>query len=391
LLHGLAFAVFYTLLGLPIGRLVDRSSRRAVIAVGVFAWSLMTTACGLARTYPQLLAARIGVGAGEAALSPAAYSLLSDYFAPHRRARALSIYALGISAGAGLAYMLGGTVVDLVASADARHLPLLGTVDAWQLVFLAVGMPGMVFAVLFLLIREPARRNLSDVAPGAHMPTVANTVRFVVERRATFGCLYLGLGLMTALSHGVFAWVPTFFIRHFAWTPGRFGLVFGALVLTLGSAGIAFGGWLAERFERRGFSDGTMRAAAIGSTLSVPFAALAPLLGSPAASVAAFGIVQFLIMMPWGVAGAAVQAVTPNEYRGQLTALYLFSINLIGLGLGPTVVALFTDLLFRSDAAVGGSLSATVLVFGIPGCALLWTGLRLVRESAALARVWRDR
>jgi MFS family permease len=395
LLHGLAFAILYTFLGLPFGRLVDRSSRRAIAAAGVFGWSLMTALCAVARSFPQLFLARIGVGIGEATLSPAAYSLLSDYFPPCRRTRALSVYALGISGGAGLAYMAGGAVVDLAARAETYVLPLLGPLQPWQVVFLIVGIPGMLFALLVAFIREPARRNLSAMvtataaAPAA--PELAGTWKFLAAHKATFTMLFTGLAFMTALSHGVFAWVPTYFIRHFGWTPGEFGLTFGALVLTLGSAGIVCGGWLAEHFESRGRSDATMRVAAIGSTLSVPLAFLAPLQGSAAAAIVAFGLVQFFIMMPWGVAGAAIQAVTPNEYRGQLTALYLFSINLIGLGLGPTVVALFTDHVFRSDAAIGWSLAATVLVFGPAGCVLLWCGLRAFRASAMSARAWVDR
>ena len=388
LLHGLAFALLYTLLGLPFGRLVDHSSRRVVIAAGVFSWSLMTVACGLARSFPQLFLARVGVGVGEATLSPAAYSLLSDCFAPHRRARPLSVYALGISVGAGLAYIGGGMVVDFVSTAGARY-PFMSSVAPWQAVFIVLGLPGMLFAILFTMLREPPRRNLDPTA--THSPAVADLQSFLHRNRATFITLFLGLALMTALSHGVFAWVPTYFIRHFGWSPGRFGVTFGVLALSLGSAGIASGGWLAEWFEHRGRSDGTLRVATLGSSLCVPLALVAPFAPTPAVAVLSFGLTQFFLMMPWGVAGAAIQAITPNQYRGQLTAIYLFTINLIGLGLGPTVVALYTDRVFHSDAAVGWSLAATVLTFGPAGCALLWLGLSPFRRSAAKANAWRDR
>src|SRR5215468_7549686 len=389
LLQGLAFALLYTVLGLPFGRLVDHSSRRVVIALGVFTWSLMTVACALAQSFAQLFLARVGVGVGEATLSPAAYSLLSDCFAPHRRARALSIYALGISVGAGVAYIGGGIVVDLVSRASAPPWFLGGLMAPWQAVFIVLGIPGMLFGMLLALLREPVRRNLDPDAKGS--TAFADLGAFLRRNRTTFFTLFVGLALITAMSHGVFAWVPTYFIRHFDWSPGRFGLNFGVLVLVLGSSGIASGGWLAERFEKNGRADGTMLVATLGSSLCLPFAFLASLTHSPIGALLLFGLTQFFLMMPWGVAGAAIQMITPNQYRGQLTALYLFAINLIGLGLGPTAVALYTDRVFGSDAAVGWSLAATVLTFGPAGCALLWIGLRPFRRSAADATAWRNR
>ncbi|MBL8631225.1 MAG: MFS transporter, partial [Rhodospirillaceae bacterium] len=175
LLHGLAFAIFYTVLGVPIGWLADRVNRTKVIAVGIFVWSLMTAACGLSRSFWQMFMARVGVGVGEAALSPAAYSLLNDYFKADRRTLAISIYATGVYIGSGLALIVGGGVIAVTPSLE---LPFVGHMEPWQVVFLAVGLPGLVVAVLMKTVKEPLRRGVLKNA----QTTVGDTLAFVKQR-----------------------------------------------------------------------------------------------------------------------------------------------------------------------------------------------------------------
>jgi MFS family permease len=159
LLLGLAFAVFYTLLGIPIARLADRYSRRGIIAAGIAVWCFMTAACGLSRNYAQLFLARVGVGVGEAALSPSALSMMSDYFPKETRGRAVAFYTMGISMGVGLAMILGGQVIALVSQAPPVTLPVVGQLFAWQTVFVVVGLPGILVAALMLTVREPPRKG----------------------------------------------------------------------------------------------------------------------------------------------------------------------------------------------------------------------------------------
>ena len=164
LLLGLAFGIFYTALGIPIGRLADRRSRRGIIAVGVTIWCLMTAACGLARNFSQLFLARIGVGVGEATLNPSAYSLISDYFPRQRRGRAISFYNMGVSLGAGVAMVVGGQIIAFAFDTPRVTLPIVGELYAWQLVFLLVGLPGLLIAALMITVREPERRDKLQIA-----------------------------------------------------------------------------------------------------------------------------------------------------------------------------------------------------------------------------------
>ncbi|MGQ0641149.1 MAG: spinster family MFS transporter [Gemmatimonadaceae bacterium] len=385
LLHGLAFAVFYTLLGLPLGRLADRVTRRTLIVAGVAGWSFMTMACGFARNFPQLFLARMGVGVGEAALSPGAYSIIADYFPKQRVARALSVYGFGIPLGIGVALMFGGYLVDLATNAGPITILGLGPFEPWQLVFLAAGAPGMVYAVVLATIREPRRRE--TIAGGAGVP-LRTVTRFLADRGRLFVCFLLGLSILTAASHGTLAWVPAYFGRVHGWSASQLGLWLGLAYMTCGTLGLFAGGLIAERLEGRGRVDGTLRAAMVGACGALPFAAAGALAPSPWLSLVAYAAYQFFMMMPWGVASAAIQLIAPNEMRGQISALYLFSINIVGLGLGPTIVALLTDGVYGGGAGVRYSL-VTVAAVLIPASAIfLGAGLAPFRRAVAQAQAW---
>jgi MFS family permease len=178
LLGGFAFAIFYTLLGLPMGWLADRKSRRGLIAIGLVFWSLMTALCSLARSFGTLFAARIGVGVGEATLTPAAFSLIADYFPREKLARALSVYSMGILIGSGLAFIVGGAVVQAMNGMPALQVPVLGTMAPWRLTFLIVGLPGLAIALLLLTVREPVRRNVirdtAGITTTIALPSIAS-------------------------------------------------------------------------------------------------------------------------------------------------------------------------------------------------------------------------
>ena len=162
LLMGFAFALFYTVIGIPIARLSDVKSRTMIVAVGIFLWSLMTAACGLARSFFQLFLARVGVGVGEAALSPAAYSMISDYFTEDKLGRAIAVYQSGGLFGGGLAFIIGGAVVSMIISSDATSLTFVGILKPWQIAFLIVGLPGILMAFLMLTVKEPTRTGISE-------------------------------------------------------------------------------------------------------------------------------------------------------------------------------------------------------------------------------------
>ncbi len=380
LLQGLAFALFYAVLGIPLGRLADRTSRRGLIAVGITLWSLMTGLCGVARNFTQLFLARIGVGIGEAALSPAAYSLMADYFPPNRLARAASVYYFGVHIGSALALVVGGIVLKALSHTETLSLPLLGSVHVWQVAFILVGIPGLLLAPFFAAIREPrddkARRSSSAIP-------FPEAVLFLRARWRVYLPHFAGFSLISLAAYGAGAWAPSFFIRTFGWAAGDVGLVLGLMSLVCGTTGVYTGGWIADTLYQRGYLDGTLRTAMFGALFLTPCAILGPLM--PTAGLAlTFGIAStFLTALPFGVAAAAIQLVTPAPMRAQMIATYLFCGTLIGLGGGPTLIALITDHVFGREDALRYSMSIVGGVILPVAAFILFRGLKPFAAAVA--------
>ena len=384
LLMGLSFALFYTVCGIPLGRLADTRSRRGLIAIGVLFWSAATAACGLAKLYWQFLVCRIGVGVGEAALSPAAYSLIADSFPRERRATAISVYSMGVYLGSGLAFLVGGLVIKFASAQGDVHLPLLGDVRPWQLIFLILGAAGVLFTLLMLAVREPERRG---VGSGVAVP-LSEVGRYLRSNRRTVLCHNLGFAGLSFAGYGSAAWIPTYYIRTHGWDAGHVGVVYGSLVAVFGCLGVVFGGRLADWMAKRGRSDANMRVGLLAALGALPLVILFPLLDDAAWVTVVMAPTVFCLSMPFGVAPAAIQEIMPNTMRGQASAIYLFVITLIGLGLGPTAVALVTDFVFADDLALRWSLLiVTTLAVG-SSVVLLWMGLKPYRESVERLKQW---
>ena len=267
LLQGLAFGIFYTLLGIPIGRLADRRSRRAIIAAGTTIWCLMTAACGLAKNFPQLFLARIGIGIGEAALNPSAFSLISDYFPREKRARPMSFYNMGVSLGAGIAMVLGGQIIAWAFGRPPLVVPLVGELFQWQTVFLVVGLPGLLVAVMMITVKEPSRKDRIALSSGSHADdhlTIRAVANFLWERKSTYGTLFLGMSVVTIIGYGYFSWIPTMFMRTWNWEISEIAFAYGVIILIFGPLGVNFGGWLAERWYRKGRRAAHMRVTLLG-------------------------------------------------------------------------------------------------------------------------------
>jgi MFS family permease len=326
--------------------------------------------------------ARIGVGVGEAALSPAAYSMIADYFPPHKLGRALGTYSMGVYLGAGLAYVIGGLVIELVAAVPDVSLPVIGSMRSWQLTFFVVGLPGLLVALLVLTIREPVRRGLMlrEGAPAPHV-SVAEMFRFLWQQRRIFVAHFLGFSLIALLFNALTAWTPAFFIRKFGYTAPEIGISLGLIVFVFGSAGIVCGGWFSDYLSERGYRDAPLRAAAIGAVLLAPFAATATLMPDPVWSLVLLCPLLFFSSFPFGPAAAAMQLVTPNQMRGQVSALYLFAVNLFGIAWGPTIAALFTDYVFKDDRAVGYSIAIVSGLAAPLAAVILFSALRPFREA----------
>lgn len=364
LLQGFSFALFYALLGLPIARLVDARSRRLVIACGIVAWSIMTALCGTANRFWQLFTARIGVGAGEATLLPGATSLLADYFPPQRRGLALGVFATGIFLGTGVALIVGGRLITALDGVELI-LPLIGATHPWQVVFIAVGLPGILVALLMLTVREPARQGSLALAEGRGMP-LRDVGKYLRANLDTVLCHNLGFTLLAAAGFAASAWIPTVFIRVHGWTAGEVGQRFGLLSLIVGPLGSIVGGLLADAYRRGGKRDGKLRVALIAAIGCVPFAIAFPLTADPFVAIGLLVPFVFFVSFVWGLAPGALQEVMPNQMRGQATALYTGVVNLLGLGLGPTSVAVMADYVFHDPAKlnVAAAIVVPILLLG---------------------------
>lgn len=392
LLIGLAFAIFYTLLGIPIGRIADRHSRRGTIAWGIAIWCLMAAACGVTRNYMQLFYARVGVGVGEAALSPSALSLISDYFSKESRGRAISVYTMGIALGSGLAMILGGQLVTVAESARHVELPLIGEIFGWQRVFLFVGLPGLVLALLMATVREPSRREVFSTgaaATAARLP-FRQVAAFIGSRWRLYGSHFLGLSVAATLTYGFLAWIPSMFVRTWGWTIGQIGIAFGVVMIFSGIAGVYLVSALARRLHARGSPDVYMRVALYCVLLGVAGAVLTPIFSSPYLALVMLVPMSVGMLAATSAGLAGLMVVTPNQMRAQTSALYYLVVNLIGLTVGPTGIALFTDRVFHNDASLRWSILSVSILMGVLAVALLTYNLAQYRKAVAASRAWSE-
>lgn len=377
LLSGAAFALFYTFLGLPFGWLADRVSRRSLVAAGAFFWSLMTMLSGFTRSFGQLFAARVGVGIGEAALNPAAFSMMADLFPPEQRGRAFSVYSLGIYVGAGLAFGIGGIIVGAVASTPTVSMPLIGEVASWHATFFALGAPGLLLPVLLLALPEPQRRERAPV-----QPSLREAWTWMGTRWRLLAPFCIGFGLMVLAGFAVLAWAPEFFVRTHGANPRDAGLAIGLAMVLAGSIGVLAGGALSDRLTKAGRTDAVLIVGVIAAWGGLLPGLLFPLVPSMTLAVLLLGAVFFFGAFASGAAPAALALIAPNELRGQVSALYLLAINLIGIGLGPTLPALMTDFLFRDEAKIGWALAIVGVVAAVISAVLLQASRARFRAAA---------
>ncbi|CAN5330940.1 MFS transporter [soil metagenome] len=370
LLHGFAFALFYTLVGLFLGRLADRYNRRTLIIVGMAIWCIATAACGFAGSLGGLFAARMMVGFGEASLSPAAYSMLADYFPKERRGRAMGLYSLGVYLGSGLAFIVGGFVIAGTKGIDSIALPILGDFRPWQLAFLLAALPGVLLLPLMFTVKEPARREKAG--------SEAGLAHFIAQRRF-YAPAILGYAVLAIVTFAYTAWLPTAFIRLWGWSPRDIGLAYGGIMLIFGSSGMLLSGLAADRLVAKGRQDAHLLLSIGGTLAAIGAAAVAGLVTSPSAALAGVAVTSFCISMSIALAPVVLQSVTPNGLRGQMTALYLLLINLLGMGCGPTLVALCTDYGFGDELAVRNSITIVTTCAAAISAALLWLSLRPYR------------
>jgi len=380
LLMGFAFVCFYLLVAFPIARLVDYKSRRAILGVGTAIWSLTTALSGLARTFRQLFMYRVGSGVGAACGSPASFSMVADLFPREKLPRAFAILFFGTFLGEGIALIVGGTLAGAFTRLSAT-VPVIGTLHGWQLTLIVIGLPGLLVAALMATIREPARRGrMAATSLGAtaapQRPPVRDVLAFVWKNAGVFLPMFASMGISAMTGFGIRSWAPSFYVRTFHWSVAKYGLVQGLLALTIMPIGALTGSLMAEYLARKGHDDANMRTVFIGQCLAMPGMILFPLMPTAPLAIALSTAYTFFLFWTQAPMNAALQIVTPNQMRGQVTAIFLFIFNVIGTGLGPTIVALFTDYLFHSDRMIGRSIAIATLALGVLTAIIMWLGIR---------------
>ena len=385
LLGGLAFTLFYTLLTLPMAWLADRSNRRRIIALGTFFWSLATMACGLAANFWHLFAARATVGVGEATLAPAAISILSDTFDRARLPIAIAIFGSAPFIGVGLANLLGGLVVAHLEASPALTLPLFGTMKSWQAMFVIVGAPGLLLALLTLSLREPLRTGRANVGEAM---TIRDAARFFAGRGRFLTWHFIGFTAMAMQGWAIFYWVVEFFLREHGATRAAVGFQFGLIALVIGTAGGVFAGQLAARMMREGRPDATLRLVLVAVLALIPVGVAAFLVPGYAPAMALVAVAIFFMGWPNGLGTAALQFIVPNELRGQVMALYFVVVNFLSYTLGPLLGGVISDRVFGGQS-LGHTLALMAAVNYPIGAFCIWRCLAHFRTALAQAEAWR--
>jgi MFS family permease len=375
LLMGVAFSGAYFLCGLPIARLSDVGRRKLILPAALGVWSLGTTLCAVTGNFWQLFAARSLVGAGESVKGPCAVSIISDLFPPRKLARGFAFYSFSIRVGEALALIVGGLLIGLFATLGSIQAPVLGELRGWHMIFIIFGAPGILFAFVFALtVKEPARhgRRIQGSVP------LSECFAFLFKSRP--GAVLIPILLAAAVSNiedvGVGSWRPVFYERTYGWGPADFAPIQGLASLILTPIGLMLGAWLAESMMKRKRYDANMRVVLWAAFISIPLSIAGPLMPTFELALACSLSNLTLTIAASPCQLAAMQVVTPNELRGQVNALYMFTLSVLGQGLGPTVVALMTDYLFQSEADLRYAMVTTAAVAGPIALFLIWKAVR---------------
>lgn len=381
------FALFYAVAALPIATMADRKSRKHIIAIGIFLWSLMTIACGLTRNYWQILIARIGVGVGEATLSPSTTSLIGDYFPRRDIPLALSIFQTGPIIGTGLAFIIGGVVLDLVEGADPLVLPMIGALKPWQQTFVYVGLPGMFLAGFFLLIKEPVRRPSivrQDDEPGDDTLT-----GFYKLHAKTILFHHLGFVSLVLTGYAFVFWSVSFLVRVHGIPASEASQNFGWIFVIFGPMGPLFTAWVAKKLSDRGHEDANITAGMIAGLLGIPAVLLIQVAPSAFWAYVFYAPALMMVNAPFGIAAGALPVITPPPLRARVAAVYMLT-GAFGMMFGPPMAGAFNEFVFPGPDGVRYSMITMTTFFGVMGVIFLWFGRRHYAKSMEQANVWAE-
>jgi len=379
LLQGISFSLFFALAGIPMGTLADRVNRRNLIVVGLVLWSLMTMLCGFASNFTMLFITRMGVGIGEAALIPAAASMIADLFAPAQRGRPMSAIVAAQSLGAAGASLLGGMLLVYLASTSAISLPFVGEAADWRTTFIAFGLPGPIVALLLTSIKEPERTQDRGKSEG-------NFLRFLGSHRFLFFCVYLSFAANFVIAYATALWSPTVLSRVYGLTPGHAGIVFGLTMIIANITGSTLGGMIGDHLASRAMPAARFRLSIAAAPLAMIGGFIMLLAPSAPFFLGGFAFAGFAAGVLIGNSYPLLYDVVPGTMRGQAAAVYMIVGNIIGLGGGPLAVALLTQLIFKDQMAAGMSVGLVVLASGVTCLAfMLLAGRAYAHLSRAAA------
>ena len=379
-LIGFAFALFYALFGLPIGRWVDRGDRSIILASGVALWSVFTCMCGLSRHFLQLFLCRMGVGVGEATVVPVTYSLLADYFPPKRRGLALGLFGSGVYFGLGAAMLAGGPLVSAFESVGTVDLPILGVLHPWQAALIVVGLPGIALSLLALRLAEP-RRNSRRTAPvgaqdSAQCVTAGAAWRYYRRAGLAISLHHLTVAFMAMALYAVLAWAPEHFRRTFGVTPAHAAPWIGTVILVTGTLGVLTGGIVSDFLTQRNVKAARLRVLLVASLLALPASWFFAFGTSSAMALAGLGGIILCVSTLTSVGAAGVQELLPPTMRGQGAALFQLVVNLLALSVGPALVAAVTDYVFNDDQKLASALGVTLPFMLLMAALLAGAGLK---------------
>lgn len=372
LLQGATFAIFYALTGVPIGWLADRSNRRNIVSAGIGLWSVMTIACGLVTSYATLFSARTGVAVGEAALNPAAYSMLSDRFSKAKLGRAIGIFTAAGVIGTGLALLIGGKIYSYFVLQGG--LDIGWNLKPWQATFVAVGLPGLILSLLIMLtVKEPQRTGrIARPQDGNQLDNAAGAFAFIKLNRAIYGPLLGGYGILCIVGYAFVSWGPASLGRVHGLSPADIGAKFGVIMLIFGSLGPILGGLTCDRLIKKGRNNGPVLCLLFAAALSLLFALMLLLTNSLTATWIAYAGIAFSFTAMLASVPIAIQLLTPSEFRARVAALSLVSANVIGLGVGPLLVGLLNDYVFTAPTGIAMSLPLVLAISALIGFAVVW-------------------
>lgn len=387
IIQGLAFALFYSLFTLPIGFLVDRWSRKAVVWGGSFIWSCGTIAGGLSNSFWGLFGSRVVMGAGEATITPGSSSLIADYFPPKDRPRAYGVFAMGGSIGIGIAYLLGGVAIGFADTVRSWMPSLLGGFADWHIVFFIVGVPGLLLAILMALtIHEPERRG--GYVPQGTKLSLIPLWRELSTNRIALMAVMMGTIMNVMIVNAQLAWFPTLFVRVHEWEPTRIAMALALVGVPFGIISAITAGWSLTWLAKRGRTDGPILVMMLQCAAWAVFGTAKCLMPTP--ELALIGHVGTSLFATWAITAAltALNQVTPNQLRGQVVAVYTLLTGLVGIAVGSGAVGLLSDYVFNYPTGIAPALALVCLTGGLAGIAMLAYGRSSYRVAVQRAANW---